>query len=372
MRLDLWVILETMPGQDLIAQRLASQQLMQPGFRNPGDLVAYLGAVQAQDYTGAKWSLGVRLPGSTDRGIEQALIDREIVRTWMMRGTLFFVSPADVRWIVRLVGKRMIDSIQGRYRRLELDEKTLARSSELIVKALQDSQGLTRKELLSRLEKNGITTAGLRAPHILQRTSLEGLVCQTAALRNDPTYILMDSLPPQPESMRREEALAELARRYFTSHGPATLKDFAWWLGLPLADARIGLEGVQSQLIQADIEGQVYWHAQLKQPINSYTHIIHLCPAADEYLLGYQDRSPILDARHAQMLMQGNGLNPFILKGGRVVGTWRRTMAKKEVVVKGNGSGEIDSDDMQRLNEAARRYGDFIGLPARLSVDIQG
>ncbi len=355
-----------MTRQDQVSLRLANQQLSQPNFATPAELVSHLGAVQAQDYNGAKWSLGVRLPGSTDRRIELALSSKEIVRTWAFRGTLFFMSPADIRWIVALVGGRVIDSIQGRYRRLELDERALKRCSDLIVRELQDSHELTRKELLSMLEKNGISTTGLRAPHILQRTSLEGLVCQTVALRNDPTYILMDSLPPQSKTLAHDGAIIELAKRYFTSHGPATLKDFAWWLGFPIAEARIGLEAIQSQLVQETIEGQTYWRAETGRLDNVYTQNIYLLPAADEYLLGYQDRSPILDARHAQMLSQGNGLNPFIVKNGRVAGTWKRTIGKKEVMVKIHTPDEIDASNADRLNDAAHRYGEYIGLPVKV------
>ncbi len=365
-----WVILETMTGQDLIALRLANQQLIEPSFTDTAGLVAYLGAVQAQDYNGAKWSLGVRLPGSTDRSIEQRLVKKEIVRTWIFRGTLFFVSPADVRWMVALVGQRVIDSIQGRYRQLELDEGTLNRCSDLIVKALRDKEELTRKDLLAMLEKNGISTKGLRAPHILQKVSLEGLVCQAAAIKNNPTYFLMDRLPPQPNVLSHDEAIIELAKRYFASHGPATLKDFAWWLGLPVAETKIGLEAIQSQLTQNEVDGQIYWQSASKLLVNGYAQSIFLLPAADEYLLGYQDRSPILDARHVKMLSQVNGLNPFILKNGKVAGTWRRTIGKKEVVLKINATSEIDQPDLEALYRAAIRYGEFLDLAVNLKILI--
>ncbi len=355
----------------MITRRLVNQQLSQSKFAKPADLVSYLGVVQAQDYNGAKWSLGVRVRGSTDYGIEQALVKREIVRSWAFRGTLFFVSPADVRWMVALVGRRVIDSIQGRYRQLELDESTLKRCNDLIVQALQDRQELTRRNLLTMFERNGISIKGLRAPHILQRASLEGLVCQTAAIKNNPTYFLMDRLPPQPKTYSHDEAIVELAKRYFTSHGPATLKDFAWWLGLPMEEARIGLEEIQSQLIQEGSEERIYWHTSDKNSYNSYAQEIFLLPAADEYLLGYQDRSPIMDARHARLLSQGNGLNPFIIKDGKVVGTWQRTIGKKEVMVQIKASSEIDEPDLEALERAAMKYGEFLGLKVNINIKIK-
>ncbi len=325
-----------------------------------------MGVVQAQDYNGAKWALGVRLPGSTDHSIEQALERREIVRTWAFRGTLFFISPADVRWMVNLVGQRVIDSIQGRYRRLELDESTLGRANDLIVKSLQERQELTRSALLTMLEKNGISTRGLRAAHILQRAALEGLVCQTVALKNNPTYILMESLVPLPKLLSKNEAIIELARRYFASHGPTTMKDFAWWVGLPLAEARIGLEAIQSQLIEETIDGQKYWYTDSNPSLHGYAQNIYLLPAYDEYLLGYQNRSLILDIHHAKLLSQGNGLNPFIVKDGRVIGIWRRIIGKKEVRMKIDVSTDFMPTEMNALHDAAHRYGEFLGFPVKI------
>ena len=359
------VILSPMPKPDLPALRLANQQLSRPKFSQPVELVSFMGAVQAQDYAGAKWSLGVRLPGSTDRSIEQALANKTFLRTWALRGTLEFVAAADIRWIVSLVGSRVIASIQGRYRQLELDESTLQRCNELILKALRQDPELNRTTLLAMLEQNGISTQGMRAPHILQRASLEGLVCQTVAIKNNPTYILLDSLVPQPKLLPREEAIAELAKRYFASRGPATLKDFAWWLGLPLAEAKTGLEAAQNNLIHEKIDGQVYWFPE-SDAYNGYTQGVFLLQEYDEYLLGYQDRSAVAGAKSMQMISRSNGFNPYILKNGQVAGTWRRTTSKKEVQMN-IYAPEFSQAEMDELQAAARRYGEFLEMPVKIS-----
>jgi hypothetical protein len=216
-----------MNKQDIAIQRLWSQQLKRPNLKLPGDVLTWLGVVQAQDYAGAKWSLGLRLLKCTDTGIEQVIGDKTILRTWILRGTLHFVAFADIRWLVALVAPRIIAGNKRRYRELELDEQTLIRSNDLLMKALQGSHQLNRTALLSILDQNGITTEGQRAAYMLQRASLDGLICQGAMHGNRSTFMRLDELPPS-RAMERDEALTELARRYITSRGPVTLQDFIW------------------------------------------------------------------------------------------------------------------------------------------------
>ncbi|MCX9077598.1 MAG: winged helix DNA-binding domain-containing protein, partial [Candidatus Methanoperedens sp.] len=236
----------------LIQQRLHNQRLVRPGFDQPAEVVAWLGALQGQDYPGAKWSLGLRLVNGTDVQVEQAIADGHVVRTWAMRGTLHLVAAADVRWLVALVAPRIIAGNARRYRELELDEHTLARSSEVIASQLR--QPLARKALLAILEQNGISTKGQRAPYLLQRASLDGLIGQGVMQGRESVFFPL----PDAKSRAPEDGAAELARRYFASRGPATLKDFIWWSGLAAADARAGLEAVKSALAEMKIEGQSY------------------------------------------------------------------------------------------------------------------
>ncbi len=214
-------------------------------------------AVQGQDYAGAKWSLGLRLSKSTAAGVEQAISDKIILRSWLLRGTLHLVSGTDIHWLLVLLGPGIIAGNKRRYRELELDEATLLRSNDLLANALQGNDQLGRKELLAFLRQNGISTEGQRGVYMLQRASLEGLICQGVMHANNPTFMKLDGFPSK--TMNRQEALAELARRYFISRGPATLQDFTWWSGLPAAEARAGLDSVQSQFIHESIDEQVYW-----------------------------------------------------------------------------------------------------------------
>jgi hypothetical protein len=197
---------------------------------------------------------------------------------------------------------------------------------------------------------------------MLQRASLDGLICQGVMRRNNPTYVLIDESLPGTGALERDEAAAELARRYFTSRGPATLQDFVWWSGLPAADARAGLEEVEARLVRETIEGRTYWVSDPAPEDGSST--VYLLPGFDEYLLGYRDRGASLDPAHARALNAGGGmLNPTIVVGGRVVGTWRRTFKRDTVVITVSAFEPLSEARKHALNAAAERYGRFVGMP---------
>jgi hypothetical protein len=350
-------------------QRLYSQQLAQTSFKLPGEMVAWLGAVQGQDYPGAKWSFGLRLPGSTDAIIEQAIADKTIIRSWVMRGTLHFVAAADIHWLLALVAQRLISGSAHRYKELELDEPTLVHSNNVLAGALQSGKQLTRTELFAILEQNGISTKGQRGVHILQRASLDGLICQGVTQRNNPTFFSFDELPPQTKMFVREEALAELAQRYFISRGPATLQDFIWWSGLSSADARVGLDAIESQLLWETIDGQTYWRSSSAPSKQENLKIAYLLPGFDEYLLAYKDRSASLDVPRYKRTTPTNGMLPAtIVIDGRVVGTWKRVLdlKKDRVFIEANPFAAFNEEENNVFALAAGRYGEYLGLSAEL------
>ena len=355
--------------RDIAVERLFCQQLAYSKFKLPGDVVSWLGAIQAQDYAGAKWSIGLRLSGSTEAGIEKALNDKAIIRTWAMRGTLHFIAAADVRWMLELLAPRVIAGNASRYKQLGLDKQTFVQSNAVLVDALQNGKQMTRKELLPVLRQNGISTEGQRAPYILQRASIDGLICQVSMRRNDPVYMLLDNAVPGGRKMKREDALAELARRYFKSRGPATLKDYIWWSGLTAADARAGLEAIKLQLSSETIDGEIYWLDPTIQAENSVPSNICLLPSFDEYLIGYKDRSAsLVDPQYKKLSSLSTGMpNPTVIKNGRVVGIWKRTLKKQKVILAIKPFNALSAADLNDLKEEELRYGEYIGL----SVEIQ-
>lgn len=343
-------------------RRLAYQRIAQPAFHHASEVVAWLGAVQGQDYAGTRWSLGLRLPGSTDLAIEQAIADRSIRRTWAMRGTLHYVAAADLHWLVGLIAPRQIAGNARRYRQLELDEPTLRRSSDLIAAALTGDRQLTRTELLAMLEAHGIATTGQRGIYMLQRAALERRIYQGEVRRNVTTFLALDEGATWP----REEAMVELARRYFTSRGPATVHDFAYWSGLPVSEARAGLEGASPRLVREVIEGQIYWRAS-EAPL-APEHALYLLPGFDEYVLGYRDRHAVLAEQFADAICPGgNGMfRPTIVKHGEIIGTWQRQLKRERVEITIEPFRPIDADEMAALAAAAARFGAFLGLQATL------
>jgi hypothetical protein len=357
-----------MTPQDIAQSRLYYQQIAITRFKEPSQVVSWLGALQAQDYPGAKWSIGLRLPATTDADIEQAIAAKTIIRTWPMRGTLHFVAAEDARWLLKLLTPRIIAQTAGRYRQLELDEAIFARSQELFAQALQGGKQLTRDEMHQLLEQANISPAGQRGYHILCRSAQDGLICFGPPSGKQQTFTLLDEWIPQTKSLARDEALAELARRYFMGHGPATLPDFVWWSGLTITDARAGLERVKSQLLQEAVRGQTYWMSPDIPTLKHDLSTAYLLPGFDEYLLGYTDRSASLDPAYAKQVHPGgNGVfAPTLISQGRVVGTWKRAFKKGTIVVAPNPFNVLSKAEAQAFAAAAERYGAFMKMPSVL------
>src|SRR5882762_3244269 len=251
-----------MTTHHLTHQRLHHQQISAPALTKAEEVVNWLGAVQAQDYLGSLWAIGLRMQQATEASIEQAIAARTIVRTWPMRGTLHFVSPRNVRWMLNLLTPRVIARCAGRYKQAGLDKAIFAKSRKLFIKALEGGGQLSRNEMYEVLEQGNISTTDQRGLHIIGHLAQEGLLCLGTRKGKQQTFVLLDEWIPSSRILARDEALGELAQRYFASHGPATLNDYAWWSGLTVADAKDGLEIVKTQLDHEIVEGSTYWMAQ--------------------------------------------------------------------------------------------------------------
>lgn len=355
-----------MTGSNIPIRRLQSQQLDYSGFKKPEEIIAWFGGIQAQDYPGAKWAIAGRLKDCTNVNIEQAFAEKKFVRTWAMRGTLHFITASDIRWILELLAPRIIERNARRYKELELDEETLKRSNEIIVNALQDGQGLNRRELVTILQENGISTEGQRTPYMLQRASLDGLICQGGMhSNNNPIFISM-SLLPKTNTLTRHNALAELAKRYFKSHGPATIQDFSWWSGLLRNDAKAGLEAVKSQLESETIGDKTYWYFSSK--LKHCSPRVHLLPSFDEYIVGYKDRSASLEKIHSKNKGIENIMYPTIAIDGQIVGTWKRKFNKNEVIVELKPLIALNTAQSNILDEAIHRFGEFMEMPVHTNI----
>ena len=353
-----------MTMSDIIRLRLSNQMIAQTKFSQPGEVVEWLGAVQAQDYAGSLWGIGLRLPGATKVDVERAVASKTIVRTWPMRGTLHFAPAEDVRWMLRLLTPRILAGKAGRYRQLELTEADFRRARQLFEQALVGKQALTRAEMYDVLERGKVSSAGQRGIHILARLAQEGLICFGPHRGNQPTFVLLDEWLPNAKDLSREEALAKLAGSYFASHGPATLKDFVWWSGLKVSDAKSGLELVQPKLAPTELDGQIYWMTGPASDIDPAARA-YLLPPYDEYTVGYKDRKAILDPAYAKQ--SGNGIfSPVIIIEGRIAGTWGRSVKKDAVIIKLDFFTNPTEQEKEAAAAAAERYAKFSNLSLKL------
>ena len=335
--------------QDVPPRRLRSQLLAGNAAATPHEAVSHLAAVQAQDYLGALWAVGTRTRGAVESDVEEALAQRKIVRCWPMRGTLHFVAAEDMRWMVELLAPRVLKRHRPRLEReFGLDVRTLRRSRTLVERALAGGQALTRPELYAVLEQGRISTGSRRGLHILFTLAHEQVICFGARRGKQPAFVLLDEWLPAAKPKPRDEALGELARRYFRGHAPATVADFVWWSGLTTKEAKegIALGGVQ-------LDGA---------PARASRSSVHLLPPFDEYTVAYKDRSAILDPAFAKRVNAGGGmLNAIVVVNGFVAGTWKRALGKSEVEVTVSLFRELKARELRALEGEAERYGKFLG-----------
>ncbi len=349
-----------MTNAQIAAFRLQNQGITHPAFTSAKAVVAWHGAMQAQDYAHSRWAVGLRLPGSTDAAIEQAVDRGEIVRTHVLRPTWHLVAPEDLRWMLALSAPQVKAAAAAMNRQIGLDESVFRKTNTLLAKALEGGRYLTRSELVAELEKSGIVASNLQAAHIMMWAELDAVVCNGPRRGKQVTYALLDERVPPGVALDRRDAAAELARLYFSSHAPATLADFQWWSGLRAGDAREALEAVKHLLLSETVEGQAYWLPQDFRPAPAPSLSVHLLPAFDEFLVSYKDRSASLDSSRKVQTITGNGIfKPVVVVNGRVKGIWSRTFKKDKVLIEKEFYEEMSEAELAGLKEAVGRFEAF-------------
>jgi hypothetical protein len=347
---------------DLVLRRLHAQRVATTAFTRPAEVVAWLGAVQAQDYLGALWGVGLRLvSGAREHDVERALAERSIVRSWPMRGTLHFLAAADARWMIALLAPRAAGAAKNRLERMGIDAEVLARARRALVRRLEGGRSLTRAAAYQVLARARVPTEGQRGLHVLWRLAHEGLVCFGARRGKQQTFVLLEEWLPRAKGLARDEAMPELARRYFTSHGPATLRDFAWWSGMKLADARLATNMSGSLLEQEVIDGKTHWFAPAPTPRAKAR--AHALPAFDELFVGYADRSAAVEPAYAKRLGPFEILGPVVVLDGRIVATYKRRFDAGRVVFATKPVGPMSEAKQRDVRGALARYARFLGMP---------
>jgi hypothetical protein len=349
-------------AKQLIRRRLVNQHLINGTWKTPVEVVAAQGAVQAQDFSGALWAIGLRLPGSREAEIEQAFANGSILRLHILRPTWHFVTPADIRWMLALSAPRVHQMSAGMYRQLGIDAATIKRTFKILEKALA-GENKTRNELGAELDKGGVKLGqgeGMRLGYLMFHAELEGLVVSGPRRGKQFTYALLDERALSPgKRLRGQDALRELARLYILPRGPATARDFAWWSGLTLTQAKTGLKLLGDELQQ---EGDYFW-SDARKPAKS-ARSVFLMPNYDEYGIGFVDRSAIYDPEYAKQFEFRDRpvFAHIIMVDGRAAGNWKREVKKDRVVITTNYYKPVSSATRAAVAKAAKRYADFLGL----------
>ena len=355
------------PGDPLsvVRRRLRAQRLAGEPCATPAEAVAWSGAVQAQEYAEALWSLGMRVSDVTAADVEAACDRGEILRTHVLRPTWHFVAAADLRWLLRLTGGRIQSGNARRLRELGLDPATLARCDEVFAATLADGDPRTRRELGAALEAAGVDTTGQRLPHILMNAEVRALIASGPRRGKHHSYLLLEGRAPAAPARSREDDVAELARRFFTSHGPATLRDFAWWSGLTMADGRAGVAACGEALVGEEGPDGTPWFCAAAGGGGEDAwggRAAHLLGTYDELVVAYRDLRNV----HAGGRTTSDLFMRSIVVDGVTVGRWTRRLARREVTIEGILESPPDATQEAALRAAAERFGAFVGLPARL------
>ena len=361
------MVSRTAEHAEVIRRRLTSQFLTTPGPKTASEVVRALGAVQAQDYAGAKWALGIRTRVETDASIDRQVDSGKILRTHVLRPTWHFVSPGDIRWMLALTGPRVKQSMSYHGRTLEIDAKTVRKSHDAITSALSDGRHLTRLELAEALTRAGVKNAtGQKLAHLVMEAELDALIVNGARRGKQSTYALLDERVPASQPLPRDEALHKLATIYFTTRGPATVKDFSWWSGLPMADAKRAVEMVRGELAMRVVNGENAWFDPGVTPKPAKGAL--LLPNYDEYFIGYTDRSAIGKRVNGTTAVTGGtaDLTHVAFIDGELVGGWKRLMDKNGVVVALELSCELTRLESGRIERVVDALGEFLGAPVAI------
>lgn len=355
-----------MNSTEICGRRMGAQFLLRPAH-DALAVVRALGAVQAQDYPGAKWALGQRVAGATDAGIESLFAAGAILRTHVLRPTWHFVAPDDIRWMLSLTAPRVCATMASYNNKLELTPDVFRRSNDMVARALAGGRHLTRAELKEILAREGIVASTQRLGHLMMQAELDAVICSGPRRGKQFTYALLDDRAPATPRRDRDASLEDLTLRYFSTRGPATVADMSWWSGLAPADVKRGIEIAGKRLRKVDLDGRQCWFPEQQQRPRRRT-TAHLLPNYDEYFIGLRDRSAIAARVRALHLVTGGDalIAHIAFIDGQLVAGWRRLQEASGVVVALELLARITREERKRLEGQAERLSRFLELPVTI------
>lgn len=357
-----------MDERTLLKLRLNNQQLIKSQFDKPGDLVKWQGAVQAQDFFGSLWAINIRLSESlTEAEVEKAITEKTIVRSWPLRGTLHYCAPEDLRWMLKHFTPRVFARFKSILEKDGIDNAVRTKSKKIFEKILSGGNQMTRDEMYDALEKAKISTKGTRGLHLLGTAAQDGLICFGARQGKQHTFVLVDEWIPSTKSMlAKDEAMAELARRYIRSHGPVVVEDFAWWAGLNKGESQAAFDSVAEEFETAIVHEKEFWFDPASAEAKPKSGKIYLLPTYDEYGIAYKNRDEFIDDDEYNLV---SGLfTSAVMMNGKIIGTWRRVLEKKSTEIEFKAFKKFSTAQKSTIRAEAKRYGKFIGLEAKVTI----
>jgi hypothetical protein len=349
-----------MTYQEISHYRLVSQKLYKTTKNSPQEIVQHLGAMQAQDYAMAKWAIGSRCDAS-EKEIEEAINSAQIIRTHILRPTWHFVSADDIYWMLDLSAPQVKRFTASAAKKYGYDAKKLEQINSAIEKMLCGNNHMTRDEIMQELNIQKTSKEDFLSAAIMMNAELDGLVCNGKMKGKQITYALLEERVAKPKTkLTKEKALEKLAKRYFESHGPATLSDFSWWSGFAPTTCKIAVNAIELRLDSVEIENQKYWFA--KQSFeNNFRESVHFLPAFDEILISYKNREASILLEHQSKAFTNNGIfKPTILENGKVIGIWKRTIKKDLAKIETQFFDVTEKDKKTAVFEGIKSFENYL------------
>jgi hypothetical protein len=351
-----------MTHDEISHYRLVSQKLYKTSPASPQEIVKHLGAMQAQDYAMAKWAIGSRCD-ATEKEIEEAINSGKIIRTHILRPTWHFVAADDIHWMLDLSGPQVKRIILAETKKYGCDESQFDKINSAIEKMLAGNNHSTREEIIQELTIKKFSGGYTLSPVlVMMYAELDGLVCNGKMKGKQMTYALLEERVPKPlAKLTKEEGLAKLAKRYFESHGPATLSDFSWWSGFSMTTCKIAIHSIKSELNSAEIENQTYWFGTNLSLENNFRESVHFIAAFDEILISYKNREASILLEHQLKAFTRNGIfKPVILENGKVIGTWKRTIKKDHTKIETQFFNKTEKHKKEVLFEGIKAFENYL------------
>ena len=349
-----------MNSRDIIAHRLLRHQIAETSFTQPEEIVSYYGAMQAQDWSMAKWALGLRLPHLKEKEVEAKFNSGKILRTHILRPTWHFVAPKDLCWIQKLTAPRVHQANKMYYTKHDITPKLISKTEPIIAKALAGKNYLTREELNAHLAKNKITAYSIQLTYILMNAELECLICSGPRQGKQFTHALVEERVPATKALSRNEALKKLTNIYFTTRGPATAYDYSWWSGLTLKDVREGIEMLDSGFERETLDGKEYMFKPMALPDLKGKQTTFLIPDYDEYGISYKDRSAYHHPKWKETEAMINAdYYHAIAVDGYFGGTWSKKMIKNKVIAEVQPFQSLTASQIKKVEKAVKMYDQF-------------